>query len=1191
MATQTTKIVTDPTTGQQFAKKTTLVPVPPGIQQRPVILAPGTQTTQVVHSTTTIPTGIRPVHAGQHPHAAAQGYPVDDPRSQRVSRQDRYFDNQRRKMNSRSRSRSPTNVTVNKTNYSFFRSRYQGTAKLGFNTKSKKKPTAAKPHSSATAAAKSHHSTTAAKKKGSAARVKSNLSDSSDEDSYDSEDDHALVGAGMRYGKKKKRNQKKKPHNPHRESLIGPHIQGDEHTVTVFKQLRNEFRVHLRTDNASRAFKKAIMVVGNDFEDVATPDESFTIHKILLDSYQTGNPVALHLESEKQKTDVVSRVSPSLHENKVAVDFVFSKKEPFFVSNGEIVSVSLVNSEMASEPHSDVFEIDPRVFSQQETSIFHVPMSLYNESLQHLYKKHRIPTAIALFSVQKERDQNSFSVLNVQVFLNMKPSGIPGAHLQISGYPSTSGVHGPKHTVAVTAVPQENNTTKRIIHDALKKAFTEKNPEIALATNIETQIKDADFFVHWGEMTGSLVAYAVIQLLMANKDIHRLNDPLFLSKILSVDEIGNRAVEEIIDIKSKLGVPSTSGESSEVHLFPSLLQLLSHTSGLQNITTFTLEHALQMYEDVISNLRSALNPQSSPASDEPQTTESPEPSPVSTTPRSVYDNLERQFVESLRNPSAPLNPENAVIGDWQNSTEACLIAMFLTRYAQHGRFPEDIIDTSISRLSSSIQLKWGLSLDNTGRRIESPNNPYNLTAGVSSRRSDLVTFIKKLSEELTVKAATDSPFAIQLSNPIKTKGIPGHSHIAWHEDIVGSSSVIYTGATEVGVEGIIAFLIPDLDFWGVVVDSVSPTHKGQILDQGEIIDVLRETLYNVLKDNKIVGHSSFHRGNLLDNARYVRNVSEIEVFEYPKIDKVVDLSATYLSPFSDITARTTTELKFEPIPEYPTSRLRFKIMANSAQSTSVDLVLDHVRNGLFIIRPDGSVGEEVIITPDFVSLPGNEIFIRDSILLPKLQEYQRLVKDVKERAKNDIFGGPLSTVSKALMHVAPLEVITKPDPRDTPQPSTESTESQIGAHFGAFLGGAALGGLAAAGALALTRPYGYRPYWYGPYSLYGMYPATPFAAGTVWYGPGSPYGMYPPDLWFGTGSPYGLYAPAGLPSYVRWYGTGSPWGMRRPTHQYGHGSNRWGPRWYGPSRGYTRGNIRVGGHRSGGDGYGGRRGR
>lgn len=1189
MAQPSVKVYIDPATGQQFTKTTMLTPVGD--------VAPGTQTTQVVHSTDVIPSVVHPVVVGQSQPIIHHG---DAPYIPGRSRRDRYFDDQRHRMDhnrSRSRSSSPpgfrkastyhgpttVNKTVNKNQISLFRSRYQlnAKAKATVNKKGKKSPVSKK-------GKKTHPSSSVAKTSTHPEASKESAIDSSDEDLSDqfvdnssNENEGDFVGTSLPKRKKERKSQRKNRRNPQRESLIGPHIQGDEHTVTVFKQIRHELRFHTQADNAPRAFKNAILVVGKDFDDVATPDESFTVHKILLESYHSGSPIALQIASGEQTKTVVSRVGPSLHENMVAVDFAFNEEEPFFVLNRETVSISLENENLASEPHGDIFEMDSRVFSQQEASVFNVPMSLYNESLQHLYKKHRIPTPIAVLTVQKERDPNSFSVRNIQVFLNMKPSSIPGAHLQISGFPSTSGVHDPRHTLAVTAIPQENNTEKRIIHEALKKAFFEKNPDIALASSAETQIKDPESFVHWGEMTGSLVAYTVIQLLMLNKDINRLNDPLFLSKILSVDKIGSEAVKEIIDIKSKLGISSTDGESSEMHLFPSLLQLLSHTSGLQNASQFTYEHALQMYEDVINSLRATVNPQPASSSEEPESSEEATPSPVETTPNSVYDNIERQFVESLKTIHAPLNPENAVIGDWRNSTEACLVAMFLTRYAQHNRFPEEIINASISRLSVSIQLKWGLSLDTTGRRVESPNNPYNLTSGASSRRVDLVTFVKKLSEELSTKAATDSPFAVQLANPIKSKGIPGHNHIAWREDIVGSSSLLYMGTTEVGIQGVIAFLVPDLDFWGVVVDTGSAAHKDSVLDQGEILDLLRETLYNVLKDNKITGQSSFHRANFLDNSRYVRTVTEIEVMDSPKIEEIVVMSATYLSPFSDITARNVVELKFEPLPEFPTSRLRLNVTANASQSASTDVILDHKRNGFFVIRPDGSVGEEVIITADYVSLPGDEIFIRDSILLPKLKEYQGLVKEVKEKAKNDIFGGPLSTVNKVFTPVTPLDVVTKPEP--LPRDTSAFEGTQIGAHFGAFLGGAAVGGLAAAGALALTRPYR-NPYWYGPYSPYGMYPATPFASGTVWYGPGSPYGDYPPDLWFGTGSPYGLYPPVGLPSYVRWYGSGSRWGMRRPIYNRGYYPSRWGPRWGGPSHGYVRGGISVGGHRDGGGG-------
>jgi hypothetical protein len=396
--------------------------------------------------------------------------------------------------------------------------------------------------------------------------------------------------------------------------------------------------------------------------------------------------------------------------------------------------------------------------------------------------------------------------------------------------------------------------------------------------------------------------------------------------------------------------------------------------------------------------------------------------------------------------------------------------------------------------------------------------------------------------------------------------------------------MIYTGTTEVGVHGVIAFLIPDLDFWGVIVDGVSATSTAPILTQADILDIVRETVFEALKNSNIQGHSSFHRGNRLENARYVRRVDEIEVSDSPQLSEIINFSAVYLSPFSDVTGKNLIKLTLEPLPKHPTSRLRVKIIANASQVATSDLIIDHKRNGFFLIRPDGSVGEEVMITSEYVSLPNDEIFIEESVLMPKLQEYQAIIKTIKEKAKNDIFNGPISTTNKAIAPPTSLAVTTQPPPpisRDnmptTSSESPESTQNQIGIRFGTVLGAAALGGLAGAGIYGLSRAL-----WYGPYSPYGYYPRTPFAPGTVWYGPGSMYGMYPPNLWFGMGSPYGMYPPVGLPSYVRWYGSGSPWGYRRPITNRVYNSSRWGPNWRGSSYG-TRG----GGYRIGYDGRGG----
>jgi hypothetical protein len=1011
-----------------------------------------------------------------------------------------------------------------------------------------------------------------------AQNLKEQISSESDDSDY-TKSDEELVGSKHEEGKRHKEKHGKR----HKESMIGPSIQANEHTVAIFDELGRRFKVMKRVDNKPRAFRNVMMVVGKDFEDIETPNESFGIHKILLESYSQKTPVFLTMQTHSQKAKVVSSVSPLINENKVSALFTIQGNEPLLLTRGDPFSIKLRNKDARFVGHEDIFDMDPVVDKHPDSSVFNVPVSLYDESLQHLYKSHRVPTPHAVLILRKNHSQDVFLVEGVEVYLHMKPGSIPSTHLHIAGYPSTAGTMNPHVSRALIVETHVDGGHKEVLHNALKSVLLEKSRGAALATSFDNHIKDPESMIHWGGMTGSLVAYSVIQLLIANKDILSLNSPVFLAKVLASDENGSLLVNEVIDIMSKLKVEEES--NNDVPVFPSLLQLLSHTSGLPSSSlSSSKEEALALYDSVIDQLKRVVSPEpettgefgaeqeGAEASAQPASTENT----VRTSPSDVYKGLEERFLESLKTITAPLNPPNAVVGEWDNTTEACILAMFLYRYAKKSKFPEEMINAVVARLNAGIQIQWGLTLDDSGKRTETPNNPYNLVSGASSRRVDLVGFVKKLTEELTVKPFSESAFAIQLSNPIKTEGVPGHSHVAWKEEIVGSSSLIHTGTTEVGIHGVLVVLIPDLDFWAVIVDAPTVSSDAAGLDQGQLLDLVKESLYPVLKDVKLPSKSSFHKGNKLENARYVRTADEVEVDPGFDLKTIVDFSTTYLSPFSDITGKNLVKLTLEPVEEYPSSRIRLVITAGPSQQTSFEVVLDYKRNGFFIVRSDNTLGDEVLITKDQVALPNDEVFIASSEIMPKIQEYQQLVKTIKDRAKKDIFKGPLSTMSNFISKPSELSIVTekpKPLPRDT-----ESTEASIGVRVGPILGAVALGGLATAGAIGLSRAL-----WYGPYSPYGMYPPYPIAPGTVWYGPGSAYGMYPPNLWFGYGSPYGVYPPRGLPGYVRWYGPGSRWGARPPlSHRYAY-PQRWGPRW-NQNRGYGR--IGFDGRGGGIRGYG-----
>jgi hypothetical protein len=990
---------------------------------------------------------------------------------------------------------------------------------------------------------------------------------STDEDERENSLDH--IGKKMAKKSNKKRNRNKaKRKKIHRDALIGPHIQGDEHTSTVFEHLQKEHRVAMKTNNAPRAFYTALQSTSQELEGVDTPDEKFEIHQILLDSYTKGSKISLTFGTSSQGAIVDSYVNPSMHENVVGATFVFPESPTLLLSQGEEIVIQLENEKVKASPHHDIFSIGSE--HRGESGLIHVPLSLYNEALHSLYHSHGIATPHAIISVRRSNTDKKYIVSGIYVFLDMSPTEISRTHLHVAGFPSISGVQDPLQSRATRAFLHENTDHKFTIHEALSKAVSQKSVNIDVATSADMRIKHGESFIHWGEMTNSLVSYAVIELLVLGKDILQLNDPTFLARILNSDDTGREVTAQVMDILSKKAIPNEEGEASPMSSFPSLLQLLSHTSGLPSPNHLTCEDIIGVYDNVIASLRGIINPQN-PATTSSEAPTEPaagsEPVPVEVSPTAVYQGLEIRFLDDLKQMDASLNPTGSVIGDWDNTTEACLVAMFVRRYAQHSSFPEEAINDVISRLDSSIQLQWGLTIDASGRRVESPNSPYNLTSCASSRRSDLVAFVRRLSEELTRKSPNESAFAIQLSNPIKTKGVPGHRHIAWNEEKIGSYAMIHMGTTESGIHNIIAFILPELDFWGVLVDSVSHANSPSLTSHDELLETLRETLLQIIQGKNLPPVPSlFHKANLLENARYVRTVDEIEVFPDTDISKLIDMDAVYLSPFTDIGGKEVPSLVFEKNTEFPSSRVKINISVKTSPPVTVEVVLDHKRNGFFIVHANGNVGEEVIIKKDYVSFPGDEIFIRDSILKPKLQEYQAAITEIRQRAKKDIFNGAVSVVSKAISPgITPADAVAPMKPLST---SGAEPQENIGISFGGALATGALGGLAAAGTIAAARAL-----WYGPYSPYGAYPPVGIAPGTVWYGPGSPYGVYPPDLWFGYGSPYGLYPPAGLPSYVRWYGPGSPWGYRRPIYP----ATRWGPR-YRPRFGYGYGR-RFGGGR------------
>lgn len=796
--------------------------------------------------------------------------------------------------------------------------------------------------------------------------------------------------------------------------------------------------------------------------------------------------------------------------------------------------ISLENLSHVEEHHSGVH--------QTKNHLVHIPVLLYNPTLHDEYVHHHIPTPHGILTLRSNGHGKPYSLVSFQLGLDYNPSFDQNEFP--TGVPALTGTMDMPAAVSTPIIRLDTSKYVDKMHQVIQNKINEiqkDNPtivSIASSSPFSSSSTDntyADFtfissvnhispnddqMVYWGEMSWTAISYAIIKLLKDQEDSHRFHDPMFLVDIFEKDEIGKKLVKIIVELYKKtyeqvVGKDIEQTVRKGVQLFPSLAQLLNHTSGLPAFGKTSDQGIYERYDSITRTLEDAATSFSSSFdektlfSNDNDLLLSLSSTSSSKGPDAILEKHQNMFLEKLSEMKQLAHVPDSVFGTPNNATEAAILWMFLYRYNSNIA-PERTINNILKLMDSSINLKWNMQFKQ-GEMIEpeyASSSPLHFLNAINSTQHALRQFVTRLMEEL------DNPhcgnvFPSLLASPMHSPSQPieQSEYIAWHSTMLDGHEVISTTCDVLGINACAVFLIPSANFWGIVIERVTKPYGRILIPSSELLgnhvfEALSPTIDS--DDVEILPPlPEAYRQKISRQLSYCKLAMLTDDLNEKKLRKVgFDLSSilpspdtVFVMPFVTQLSGKLSEAQIKVDPEYPNSRILIEVdfKDGADRKNTISAVYDDTHARFLIINQDGqTLGDEIFISQDYISI-GPFIYLPKDKFDPKLLQYKAALKKLHEVASRSIDEGAAAKILKQVEQApTSMESIFGRSSFFSSPSITNSSESSssslIGAAILPFLGGAVLGGLAAT---ALTRPY-YSPYYGYPY--YGGY-----------YGVGYPY--------------------------------------------------------------------------------------
>ena len=646
-------------------------------------------------------------------------------------------------------------------------------------------------------------------------------------------------------------------------------------------------------------------------------------------------------------------------------------------------------------------ELSPAI-SSKEVSIL---VTMINDTMKGFYAKKGISVPATYLTVSfSEDDRTQAELRAVSLVLNHDPQQtvveIPPGIVHVTASPALPAV------TAANVLVHEDPELHAKIHTAIEAQF----PGCILISpvNIDTSNANMTQLVHWHNLSYVAIAYAVIRLVFEHEDMAKIHHPSFLDAILTKDAVGRKIADEIIALYDKYysSLSQEDGHQPFVGLsdFPSLFQVLLHATSLPPFGKFDKSSVLAFYQEtmeklthMLSHTGSVFEPYSMPKmAEETDTGESPEE--VKEKEELSYESSEelfaRQFGEEL--PTLSQIPYS-VFGHWNNSTENAILSAFLYRYHNDDEMPpRDIVRKQLQNMNPEIAISI------SALRNEEPSVPsiFDLGDGITSNLGSMLKFFQAFFQEVQ---GSQGAAAHMLSFLYRTGGrtdpnMAKFKHVGWNHYRGNGLDVIYAGGHVPSTNGTSVFYIPSVNFWGVLLDNQETFGSGL---SSRVLEVIKGLHGSVIPHSEQFFHTQFPSN--LPRSDFRRTLTDVAAPPASKdYMELFDPDAIYTCPFVSPVTGAFFYAKVRHDTD-PISHLHVTI-STDAQVEKELLHFDAVDDSgsFYLYRySDGTIGEQVFFSRDYFSYL-NMIFMRSDIILPVINEYQKIIKSIHQTAATSL---------------------------------------------------------------------------------------------------------------------------------------------------------------------------------------------
>lgn len=886
-------------------------------------------------------------------------------------------------------------------------------------------------------------------------------------------------------GKSKKgRARPRKPKSGTIADMLGPQLKmqmSDKYTLRALMNKINE--LERGADSAVRRFAHALFALCRDHGGVlpACIDVPLEVQYMVSRAIYSRNKRPMTLTFTNETGDVFESepARPQVDSERVASVAFMMPDGTKTTLNGRY-SFELRFGERTFVYSGEFTEHSRTIHGDGEA--FHWMINLYDSAHGGNYHKYMVPLPTIELTMMRSRvEENVYIISKAVLVVDFEPRkhffSLPTKASDLVQVPALL----PRPHMPYKAYMRDNVALQRRLHAEIEARLAELMADspnkwaFRCSVGARAEQSEADHRVFLGTVSEEAVAYAVMTMLADKNLLERVNDPEFAKEVLAEDENGRRAIEVVAMLYDKYHAAMGKTRTYAHQDFPSVLQLLAHTSGLPASRSLRCDQVRAYYLKVTNVLSG-----------------SEEPSPVEMS----YDKRELAVLEEFSNAPGADNDADVSVGPAHNTFEAFLLAMFIRRFAaaspMAARTPGDIINAYIR--PSDYKLNWGTSLTGVSA-APILADPLVFASCATSTFSGLVSRARMLTEELAQPSRANSVFFRMLSvhYPVVGENADVVHSVGWMQRRANEKvDVLFAGSTNDFVDDVVMIVVPQLNYFIVFHEMSSDFERPLQTSVRDVVKAVVKALnadgvreqYESIPDRVRLDISAPSRANKAWDTSFLSDLPD----DFVVGGALPDAGVEFVDPFVVQMQQRLRSVHF--VREDDSG-----VLASLEFSTGehVPLVYDPRRNGYFVrlFDDESALGPEVVVTDEYIQHDGR-IYIRKSDFDEFSRRYLAAYDTAMKLANADVFRTKQTNAVRAgtLVAVTPATAF--------------SLESKIGYNAGtAILGGVAAGATAAAlapytwGTIGPGYPYGYPYYPPGVYAP-GIY-ASPYRP--LWLGP------------------------------------------------------------------------------------------